>query len=153
MTLEIESSNLDIICIAETWFKEESCPNINGYNLFRNDRVGTTGGGVCIYVKSHLKSYNFDFDFNLSLPGTVVEAVWCLVECGEETILVGCIYRPGDSSHSENEKINSQMIKVKKLYLTKKIFGFLITGDFNFNWIGQTVLIKSLVLALNLRKL
>jgi hypothetical protein len=40
----------DLIIITETWFQEVSLATIEGYEIYRVDRVGT-GGGVAIYVK------------------------------------------------------------------------------------------------------
>ena len=47
-----ELNNVNAICITETWLSPsvpDSSVVIPGYNLFRKDRVNTTGGGVCIY--------------------------------------------------------------------------------------------------------
>lgn len=53
-----EESNVDIICITETWFSKkipDSLITANGYKFFRNDR-SSHAGGVAIYVKSHIQS-------------------------------------------------------------------------------------------------
>ena len=49
----------DLIAVCETWFKPvmlDAMFNIDGYALFRRDRVRRTGGGVALYV---LRSYHF----------------------------------------------------------------------------------------------
>lgn len=46
-------SNVDVICVSETWFQpelEDSLFALNSYQLFRADR-GRRGGGVAIYIK------------------------------------------------------------------------------------------------------
>jgi hypothetical protein len=48
--LEIEIRKPRVIMICETWWTEASTTNIKGYSLFRKDRTGKRGGGVCIYV-------------------------------------------------------------------------------------------------------
>lgn len=47
--------SFDIIALSETFLKPEvsSLPyNLNGYVLFRNDRIGKEGGGVAIYLRN-----------------------------------------------------------------------------------------------------
>lgn len=51
-----EDSNIDILCVSETWFTpyhSNDLTKVRGYQLFRADRNGH-GGGVAIYVKSCL---------------------------------------------------------------------------------------------------
>jgi hypothetical protein len=48
-----ELNSVGIICITETWLSAnipDSNVSIPGYNLFRQDRAHTTGGGVCVYL-------------------------------------------------------------------------------------------------------
>lgn len=51
----IDNSIVDIICVAESWFQldtPDSCYEITGYNLYRNDRrTDTVGGGIAIYCR------------------------------------------------------------------------------------------------------
>ena len=58
LLLEIDSRKPQIIMICETWWTEASTTNIKGYTLFRRDRIGKRGGGVCIYVNDLIKAYN-----------------------------------------------------------------------------------------------
>ena len=50
-------SNLDFLCLSETWL-HESAPtaafHIPGFNIYRRDRRGSKGGGVMIYVKDSI---------------------------------------------------------------------------------------------------
>jgi len=48
-------SNYDIISVNETNLKRERPFSLMGYNIFRNDRVGKSGGGVLLAVKHHIK--------------------------------------------------------------------------------------------------
>ena len=47
----------DLIGISETWFNEFSTRSIDGYKNFSRDRNSGAGGGVIIYVKDSLLSY------------------------------------------------------------------------------------------------
>ena len=48
-----KQNNADLVFISETWLKS-SVPDevieINGYRVFRRDRIGKEHGGVCIYI-------------------------------------------------------------------------------------------------------
>ena len=48
-------STYDIISVNETNLKGERSFSLKGYNIFRNDRVGKSGGGVLLAVKDHIK--------------------------------------------------------------------------------------------------
>lgn len=51
-----ESSNVDVVCVSETWFTPHHSYNlfhVSDYKLFRRDRIGH-GGGVAMYVKNCL---------------------------------------------------------------------------------------------------
>jgi hypothetical protein len=48
-------SKYDIISVNETNLRSERSFSLLGYNIFRNDRVGKSGGGVLLAVKHHIK--------------------------------------------------------------------------------------------------
>ena len=55
----VASEELDIIGITESWVHEETRDfvgeyEIQGYKLFKKDRLNKEGGGVLLYVKDHL---------------------------------------------------------------------------------------------------
>lgn len=53
----LSESNLDFLCISETWLHKDSPTvglNVLGYNIFRKDRLEDRGGGVMFYVREHL---------------------------------------------------------------------------------------------------
>ena len=50
-------NDFDILSISETWFNSSvtnASVRISGYRIFRFDRIGKTGAGVCAYVTSAL---------------------------------------------------------------------------------------------------
>lgn len=58
LNILVTQANPDILVLSETWLKSEvndSEVALNDYNHFRIDRAGR-GGGVAIYVKSHLSA-------------------------------------------------------------------------------------------------
>ena len=54
----IDGVNLHILAVSETWFTDKMNDNllkIPGFTLIRHDRKKKRGGGVALYVRSHLK--------------------------------------------------------------------------------------------------
>ena len=54
----MKDSNYDILAISESWLNStvtNAEVEIEGFKLTRLDRLGKTGGGVCVYSKSSIK--------------------------------------------------------------------------------------------------
>ena len=54
----ITTMDAELALFTETWLSStvpDEPININGYQIFRRDRVGWQHGGVCLYVKSSIK--------------------------------------------------------------------------------------------------
>ena len=83
----------DILCVTETW-ADTSLPDaffsLNGYQLFRSDRVRTQGGGVIIYVSDLLSSFAVS-----SLTDERVSAITCRVSSqNDQDLCISCVYIP-----------------------------------------------------------
>ena len=53
LTALLSTYPVDLIAITEAWLHEEiddSLLLVNGFNIFRKDRIGRRGGGVCVYL-------------------------------------------------------------------------------------------------------
>ena len=51
-------NKVHMVVVTETWLSDtiDDCfVSINGYNLFRRDRLNGRGGGVCIYISEILR--------------------------------------------------------------------------------------------------
>ncbi len=77
--------------ITETWFGEYSVVNLSNYKLYCKNRLITGGGGVAIYVRKDIESYDIGEHQLMNLRS---EQVWCRIKIGEELVIVGCAYRP-----------------------------------------------------------
>ncbi len=66
-----------IILITETWFNTLSICKLDNYNLFCKNREAVRGGGVAIYVRSDLESFEVS---DGTLSNTRSEQVWCFVK-------------------------------------------------------------------------
>lgn len=120
--------HFDIIGITETWASQDILDTeltIDGYTLYRNDRLGRVGGGVALYIKetlqATLKSDLTNSDFQ--------ESIWCEVYSGRAAILVGVIYRCPSSAAINNGNL-LKLISTATQQSSKKIL--LIMGDFNY---------------------
>ena len=121
--------SLDVICICETWFGDTSSANIDGFSIFRADRVGRQGGGVAIYVRSAITAS----ERSLSLPVAVqcdIDSVWCGLHVRDSRYLLGCIYRPPPSQSSS---LSLLLQAANGLVESGEFHGLLICGDFNFS--------------------
>ena len=140
---ECLDTDYDIRFVSETWFNDQSVVTIDGYDCFRRDRKDKKGGGVCIYtrISDSLSFRETNYD---QLNSSSIEQVWCVVDTGMESILLGCIYRPkiikdnkGVVGSLWEHKIRDgeidKSIKCAKGLIKKGIFqGMILAGDFNY---------------------
>ncbi|CAF0922484.1 unnamed protein product [Brachionus calyciflorus] len=126
--LELLTEDPDVAVVTETWFRDSSLVNVNGYTLFRKDR-NSRGGGVAIYVKECLCPSKV---FVPNLSDNLVENIWCSIENGHDKLLIGCIYRPPSSSNITNASINLLIQEASKLVSARRYSSLVICGDFNF---------------------
>ena len=126
--LIIFTLNLDALCISETWLNDQIGNHeisIEGYDLFRKDRINKRGGGVCIFVKSSLTVKNredliSEFD---------IEAVIIELKCKTTNLLISCIYRPPNSDQGFFE-ICTDMLE--KIIMDDK--ELVVLGDLNIDY-------------------
>ena len=126
--VEAELSMFDTIAISETWLYKDFPENkiqINGYQKpERCDRPDNTHwGGVAIYVKNNMYCKR-----RRDLEVDELEAVWVEVRVGQETLLVGCFYKPPDARVAYWNKIDESISKAGNTP-----YKYVILGDFNTN--------------------
>jgi len=59
LTTDLANCGSDVAMVTERHFKSkhaDSATAVDGYTVFRRDRVGRRGGGVAIYARSHLQA-------------------------------------------------------------------------------------------------
>ncbi len=124
------SNIFDLILISETWLK----PHINnksielqGYSVYRNDRLHKGGGGVMIYVKSHLPT-NVLYVSDTSREGRP-EYMFLDVSVNGTHFLVSVCYRAPNLRYlSEYEEV--------LLDLMPRYSHVLVMGDLNIDLLG-----------------
>ena len=92
---------------------------LEGYVMFRKDRIGRRGGGVLLYIKETIPAYEVQLkqgaDFN--------EAIWCKLVTGHTTVTIGVVHRCPNIT-KQNKKIHIAISEVSK-------GDCIIMGDFN----------------------
>ena len=116
-----------IVSVTETWGKSEkpdSVYDLEGYNLYRNDRSDGYGGTI-LYIRKGI-------DQRVCRPLNTLgfdNSAWCwIIEKGGKKTLVGSIYRSPNSTEENNKLL------LDKILLANEIAGdnrVLILGDFN----------------------
>ena len=102
-----------IIGITESWANNDITDaelGLEGYVMFRKDRMGKRGGGVLLYIKETIPAYEVQLheeaDFN--------EAIWCKLVTGHTTVTIGVVYRCPNITKENNEKIHNAISEVSK---------------------------------------
>ena len=115
--------------ITETWFNIKSITSVDNYSLFFKNREQIKGVGVAVYVRNDIESFEI---IEKGFDNLQSEQIWCRVVIARESILIGCIYRPNDTSTEINNEINRCLSLASKLVSKKKYNGLIVAGDFNF---------------------
>ena len=93
---------------------------LEGYVMFRKDRMGIRGGGVLLYVKDTIPAY----EIQLREEADCEEAIWCKLVTGHKTVTMGVVYRCPNITKESNEKIQNAIREVSK-------GDCIVMGDFN----------------------
>ena len=81
-----------IIGITESWANNDITDaelGLEGYVMFRKDRIGRRGGGVLLYIKETIPAY----EVQLKEEADCNEAIWCKLVTGHTTVTIGVVYR------------------------------------------------------------
>ena len=131
----IVERDLDVLCLTETWLKEEG-DDVNigemtppGFSFLHRPRVSGRGGGVALIFRQHL---------NVRLckhrPFNSFENIEVCISRGKQTIRVGCVYRPLPSAG--NKLTTRDFLDEFGMFLSDDSIpaeNVLVVGDFNFH--------------------
>ena len=99
---------------------------INGYEAIFRCRPEGKGGGVCIYLKNHIR-----WERQEDLENDSIENIWLeLFFQKSHSVLLCCVYRPPDSSNYLSKTFNSDFNDTQQT-ITKET---IIMGDCNVNY-------------------
>ena len=113
-----------IIGITESWANNDITYaelGLEGYAMFRKDRMGRRGGGVLLYTKdTTIPAY----EVQLQEEADCNEVIWCKQVTGHTTVTIGVVYRCPNITKQNNEKMHNAISEVSK-------GDCIIMGDFN----------------------
>ena len=112
-----------IIGINQSWANNDITYaelGLEGYVMFRKDRMGVRGGEVLLYIKETISAY----EVQLQEESDCNEAIWCKLDTGHTTVTIGVVYRCPNITKQNNEKIHNDISEVSK-------GDCIIMGDFN----------------------
>jgi len=130
-----ENSNVDIICVSETWFPhglDTNLYDLPSYKLFRSDRLGHAGG-VAIYVRASI-SCRFVAKSDVD---SQIEFIFVELNSDSSKLLVGCVYRP--NNHTDLEPYLNVVESVCLSYTN-----IILCGDFNCDILKEDYLTTSM---------
>ena len=117
-TADVLSYAVDVAAITETWFSNihADCNfTVPGYSLYRCDRVGREGGGVCCYVKNSLPASQLFTAQHKSGVAAKHELIWLHVQKHRTNYLVAVIYHPPQPVYTTSEFINRLSLDIEEL--------------------------------------
>ena len=113
LNIMVNDSDPHIIGITESWANRDITDaelGLEGYVMFRKDRMGRRGGGVLLYVKDTIPAY----EIQLREEADCEEAIWCKLVTGHKTVTMGVVYRCPNITKESNEKIQNAIREVSK---------------------------------------
>ena len=103
LNIMVDDIKPHIICITESWENNDITNaelGLEGYVMFRKDRIGRRGGGVLLYIKDTIPAY----EVPLQEKADCNEAIWCNLVTGHTTVIIGVVYRCPNITKQNNEK-------------------------------------------------
>ena len=127
MLASFESCNIHAILVSESWLKPclpSSCYSLPGFQLIRNDRIGKGGGGVAIYLRSHISCSIVSSSIQPP-PADSAEHLLIEVLMSHTRILLGVFYSPSP--------LNNYFISLENLLeeMLPLYSHSILMGDFN----------------------
>ena len=123
LNIMVDDIKHHIIGITESWANNDITDaelGLEGYVMFRKDRIGRRGGGVLLYIKETIPAY----EVHLQEEADCNEAIWCKLVTGHTTVTIGVVYHCPNITKQNNEKIHNAIREVCK-------GDCIIMGDFN----------------------
>ena len=131
----IKLNNVDVLTLSETWLNTTTKNYeiaIEGYKLFRLDRLRKKGGGVCAYIRHNIKaSVIKDLSF---ISDSSFHQFWIQLQYNKNKSVVICIvYRVPDCPVDRFDSL----LKPNYTRALLKQKPIIILGDFNCNMMNK----------------
>lgn len=106
----VSSSCSNLLILTETWLTgditdSEVLADLPNFQLFRNDRKGTRGGGVLVAVDQNISCTSVSTMSDL-------EILWLKCHAAPYSILLGVCYRPPHSTPDFSFKLNNILSEI-----------------------------------------
>ena len=111
LNIMVDDIKPHIIGITESWAKNDITDaelGLEGYAMFRKDRMGRRGGGVLLYIKDTIPAYAVQ----LQEEAYCNDAIWYKLVAGHTTVTIGVVYRCPNITKQNNEKIHNAISEV-----------------------------------------
>jgi Reverse transcriptase (RNA-dependent DNA polymerase) len=125
------NNNVDVAMICETWFTcnhSDEFAAVDGYTLFRRDRLKRKGGGVCFYIRNVITCSILEVP---SSKLTQLEILW--IKCCYESIdyYIACCYHPPKPSYKAKLLTDAVAKDLEFLLCLASNPIIFVTGDLN----------------------
>ena len=122
--------SFSIIAVSETWLHRSNSDlfHLPNYHFISSHREHKAGGGVSIYIQSHLK-FKLRTDLQSSDNALYESVLVEIIQPHRKNIIVGCLYRPPDASFADFN--NSLEGILSTISFDNKLS--CLMGDFNIN--------------------
>ena len=87
LNIMVDDIKPHIIGITESWANKDITNaelGLEGYVMFRKDRIGRRGGGVLLYIKDTIPAY----EVQLQEEADCNEAIWCNLVTGHTAVII-----------------------------------------------------------------
>ena len=127
----ISKLKLDAFAVSESWLSEH-LPNqlfeIEGYQIFRKDRLNKRAGGVCVYVKDYLNAKIIDIPHTLEQP----EVIFIELSNNHTKLALGVVYKPPKIPYGTFACLQETFADILCKYENTFVF-----GDFNVDMLDS----------------
>ena len=130
--MDMRTERTDIVMIVETWFSKKQLNNdlnLDGYTLFRRDRVRRKGGGLCVYVRDCIPCEIIQLDS--AYPCSDVEIMWVKVQLCTLVFFVALCYYPPNPIHSVESFVAQLSSGIESVISNYADVNIVVAGDFN----------------------
>lgn len=132
---ELSALSIDIGLVAETWFNTKHCNtiiSIDNYTLFRRDRIGRLGGGVCAYVRASIQAQIFNSPLSHNNVGfQSIEIMWLKCYQDGKLYFIACCYHPPKPKYHFKQLVDALSQDIDYISCSYGENIILICGDFN----------------------
>ena len=133
---DIATVRADLALIVETWFTSKHLDidlSLDGYALFRRDRVGRKCGGLCAYVCNNNEISCSVIFPDIDCACSEVEIMWLKLEYFTEVFFIALCYYPPNPIHTVDMFVRQLSAGIEYFTVEQAVnnFKIIVAGDFN----------------------